>query len=173
MNEINFRKAEIADIDDITRIHIESAKYAYKGFISKNNLNQIYKKSDKKLLWHNMLNSKLVNIIVAEYHNLVVGFICFDKFIGDQVIDAVEIKTIYIDPNYIGYGVGSKLINKVICDSRLNKIKKVYLWVLLKNALAIDFYTRKEFIKTKDKRICIDLPNLNLAEIKLIKKLNN
>lgn len=76
-----------------------------------------------------------------------------------------ELYRIYILPEYIGKGVGKKLLQQCETFLRSKKAKKYHCYVYKKNLLGLAFYARNGFIKLQDK-------DKNRNEICLEKKLS-
>ena len=77
-----------------------------------------------------------------------------------------ELYRIYLLPEYIGKGVGKKLL--LLCEDflRSKKARKYHCYVWEKNKAGLDFYKRNGFVKQEGK-------NKNKVEICLEKKLTN
>jgi ribosomal protein S18 acetylase RimI-like enzyme len=77
-----------------------------------------------------------------------------------------ELYRIYLLPEYIGKGVGKKLL--LLCEDflREKKARKYHAYVWGKNKAALDFYKRNGFAKLEGK-------NKNRVEICIEKKLTN
>jgi len=77
-----------------------------------------------------------------------------------------ELYRIYLLPEYIGKGVGKKLLLLAEDFLRSKKARKYHLYVWRENKAALDFYKRNGFVKLEGK-------NKNRVEICLEKKLTN
>jgi diamine N-acetyltransferase len=77
-----------------------------------------------------------------------------------------ELYRIYLLPEYIGKGVGKKLLQLAEDFLRSKKARKYHLYVWQENKAALDFYKRNGFAKLEGK-------NKNKVEICLEKKLTN
>jgi diamine N-acetyltransferase len=77
-----------------------------------------------------------------------------------------ELYRIYLLPEYIGKGVGKKLLLLAEDFLRSKKARKYHLYVWQENKAALDFYKRNGFAKLEGK-------NKNKVEICLEKKLTN
>jgi ribosomal protein S18 acetylase RimI-like enzyme len=75
-----------------------------------------------------------------------------------------ELYRIYLLPEYIGKGVGKKLLLLAEEFLRSKKARKYHLYVWRENKAALDFYKRNGFVKLEGK-------NKNKVEICLEKKL--
>jgi diamine N-acetyltransferase len=77
-----------------------------------------------------------------------------------------ELYRIYLLPEYIGKGVGKKLLLLAEDFLRSKKARKYHLYVWQENKAALDFYKRNGFVKLEGK-------NKNKVEICLEKKPTN
>lgn len=154
MDNIIIRKATTDDIDSVARLHVKSWKDTYSGIVSKEHIDNMVNNIDKRIeRMHNEFN--LRTMIVATINNKIVGFaeyIDSNKYSSDYDVDC-ELCGLYIDKEYQGKGIGTKLFN-YIADSfvKLGK-EKMIVWCLEDNITAIRFYNlvnkggKPEFIK--------------------------
>ena len=77
-----------------------------------------------------------------------------------------ELHRIYLLPEYIGRGVGKKLLQLCEAFLREKKARRYHAYVWEKNKAALDFYKRNGFTKLEGK-------NKNKVEICMEKKLTN
>jgi len=104
----------VASIDDgirISEIHIFAWRYAYHGFVENkllfNNYNVITRlKSFEEHI------SRGEEYYVYEEDGIVKGFMTIGSCRDEDKRDAFELWRIYIDPIFIGMGIGSQLITK-------------------------------------------------------------
>jgi ribosomal protein S18 acetylase RimI-like enzyme len=66
---------------------------------------------------------------------------------GRNQKNALELTRVYVQPEYIGKGVGSELMRCVIDHSKVNGIQTLWLHVYENNTAAIDFYLKWGFQK--------------------------
>ncbi|MBR1754854.1 GNAT family N-acetyltransferase [bacterium] len=59
---------------------------------------------------------------------------------------------LYVDPFFQNEGVGSALMDFNEEQAKLANEKEVFLWVLEKNAHAINFYEKKGFVNTQERK---------------------
>lgn len=81
---------------------------------------------------------------VAKHDNKVVGFV-----VTDIHEDKNELSSIYIDPDYVGHGIGTKLWNEA--KKHLDTKKCTFVHVVEYNKNAISFYEKLGF-KRNDKK---------------------
>lgn len=143
MENIEIRKATTDDIDSVARLHVKSWKDTYSGIVSKNHINNMVNNIDKRI--ERMRNEfNLRTMIVATINNKIVGFaeyIDSNKYSSEYDIDC-ELCGLYVDKEYKGQGIGTKLFNYV-AESFVNSGKeKMLVWCLQDNTSAIKFYIK-------------------------------
>lgn len=67
--------------------------------------------------------------------------------LGKNEKDALELTRVYVHPEYIGKGVGSKLMEHIISNCKQNGIQSLWLHVYERNLSAIEFYLKWGFEK--------------------------
>lgn len=140
---IEIRKAEPADAEAWGKIHKECWLDVYPNkehnITREDILLKDFDSSEKIAMWRD----SFVNRTDCKYYSVVVD----DKVVGmciayhDKPIN--EIGAIYIDLNYQGKGIGTKLMNKAMAD--FDPTKKVNLKVVSYNEKAINFYKKQGF----------------------------
>lgn len=168
---ITYRKAEIADCEEISKVYAESWRSAYKGLISQNYIDSI---TDNR--WTDkMIKSLLQNeyfSLCAEDNGKVIGNIQFGKSREDDMPAYGEIISLYILPEYLGQAVGYNLLCKAIDVIKQQGFKNIYLWAMNGNIRADKFYTRNGFVKTQDIKE-IEIDKQKVICYKYIKNLHN
>lgn len=97
----------------------------------------------------------LPTVVIAYRDNYPVGCACFKEF----SIDKVELKRMYVKPDYRGLGIADKILDEIekwICEKGISKL---VLETGLKQVEAISFYTRLGYIKTDNYGQYIGNPN--------------
>lgn len=74
----NVRKARLSDIQEISLIHVQSWKSAFKGLMPERYINS-YTLEDRKTEWLSILDSGSETVIIAEENNKLVGFYLIAK----------------------------------------------------------------------------------------------
>lgn len=148
-NKMKIRKAKLKDLEEIDLI------YVFGTFDEEKlqNKNTSWKKWErdmknyKKKRLENMrrgIRSKNEYWIVAEIDGNICGF-------GQVAIlnqEQAEIEKLYIDKNFRGRGIASKIEKELERWLKDKKIKKVYSRILLKNKPSLNFHTKKGFKQT-------------------------
>lgn len=126
---------------EISKIYEKSWKYAYKGIIPQDYLDNIPTGQ-----WANSLNKAGLNSLVLIDHGEIIGTASFCKSRWEKYSDYGEVVSIYFLPDYIGNGYGRLLLNKCIEELKQSGFNKVLLWVLEDNHRARKFYEKYGFI---------------------------
>jgi len=172
MNTIQYRIANINDIPQIAKVHLKGKQAAYQDYMPQKYLDKILMKSDKEL-WKKALKHEASQILVAEKNDTIIGFICFKSLdVTSNFIKTGEVQALYVKPDHLGCGIGSKLLQNIleICISL--KYSTVFLWMLVNNEPAKQFYTKHGFkITSKQKENKKILPGVTFQEIQLMRTL--
>lgn len=142
------RQANKQDISRITEIIVFGKRAAYRpifenDYVSFNELQVVhlyeeYKKNpdrlDSMLLYDDGIVKGVINV----------------QPIGDKII---EITDFYVEPFFIGQGIGTLLIEYLIQQVRKKGIHKIVLWVIKDNVKARKFYESSGFVNSG--RTCI------------------
>lgn len=65
----------------------------------------------------------------------------------------VEITDFYVEPFFVGQGIGTRLLEHLIWQMRKEGFQKIILWVIKDNEKARKFYERNGFINSGETRI--------------------
>lgn len=151
------------DASQIAQIHVKTWQYAYKGQIPDSYLDSLSIEKRSKGWKKQIQNAKEKDhVFVAEINGRIVGWCTAGASRDENAMkEAGELQGIYIDPNYIGKGIGSKLMKHALNTLRQEGYKTVTLWVLETNKKTRMFYEKKGWTvegKTKiDTRDSFDL----------------
>ncbi|MCR5817262.1 MAG: GNAT family N-acetyltransferase [Ruminococcus sp.] len=155
-----------SDINDdpyeISNIYESSWKYAYKGIIP-----QEYLDSIPKGRWAASINKKGMQSLVIDDNGKLIGTAGICRSRWERFHDCGEIVSIYLLPEYIGKGIGSKLLKRCIDELKLQGFNKILLWVLEENTRARGFYEKNGFLCT-DEYISDNIGGKSLSEIMYI-----
>lgn len=171
------RKANIADINQMSSIHAKAWKLAYKGMIPQNYLDNL-----EEDFWVNSFNKSLQEnlseALVYEIDGQITGCITFGKAripascqgysaCSNECSSCGEIYSLYVDPDYWDTKQGY-LLTKAALNELVNRgYTRTYLWVLSSNKRGINFYKRFGFSYNNESAI-FTLHGMNLEEKRFI-----
>lgn len=138
------RKAEKEDVMAISRIHVDGWKYAYKGILPEDFLqNRSYDEQRDK--WNNRyFNNKNTTelVLVAENdEGAVIGFISVDTVSNIEGIDG-SIGALYIDESNNNKGYGTALFKAAVEILKDQGSRSFVLTAFKENKKACSFYER-------------------------------
>jgi ribosomal protein S18 acetylase RimI-like enzyme len=107
---------------------------------------------------------------VADEHDEVVGYCRCGPADGDPDLGraAAEIYGIYIDPKWIGTGLGRELFTKAVTDLDARGFAPVCVYAYTSNDLARRFYERAGFMADGASRDSEE-PELDVTEIRFVR----
>lgn len=133
----------IISLDDRNKISIiyeQSWKYSYCGIIPQDYLDSIQKGK-----WNRNFDILGLNTIVCIQDGKYIGTSSFCKSRFDKYPDSGELISIYLLPEYMRKGYGSKLLEFVMNEIKKQGFKEAFLCVLEKNRRARKFYENYGF----------------------------
>lgn len=134
---LKIRKAELSDIPEMVRVHTDTWKQAYRGYVSDDLLNNPrFMASDEQCA---RMKIPVQNgwTFVAEQNGEIVGL----SQINTTEIPP-EIKLLYIRPDCQRQGIGRALFEYVLNELAHRGYPTAYLWALQNYPPATHFYTR-------------------------------
>ena len=99
-----------------------------------------------------------VTLYVAEISGKAVGYclLCCSNPPLEKVSDrAVELKRLYVLPEFHGVGVAQKLMQAALKFASANDYAQVWLSVSSQNIRAISFYKKSEFVKAGEQKFYV------------------
>lgn len=145
MIKLTVRNAKIDDAEAIATIHVKTWQCTYKGQIPDSYLDSL-SIEQKTEGWRKQIQNAKENehIFVAETDGNVVGW-CTAGASRDEDAskDVGELQGIYIHPDFIGKGIGTKLMEHALNILKKDEYKTITLWVLSSNANTRKFYEKK------------------------------
>ena len=139
--EIILRNWTKEDFQTVRNILLVTWKDAYHFIPEKDiitHLENYY--SETKLL--ELFNNHLVKGILADLENKSVGWM---KLFNDEMADKFFISSLYVLPEFQGYGIGGKLLSKAEETAVKLKHDKVWLGVMKDNVKALEWYRKIGF----------------------------
>ena len=129
------------DLLEISNIYEKSWKYAYKGIIPQDYLDNI-----PHGRWADSIGKNGMRSLVMIENGIIIGTASFCRSRWDRYKEYGEIVSIYFLPEYIGKGCGAPLLKRCIGELKLMGFREILLWVLEDNLRAVRFYERNGFI---------------------------
>ena len=133
------------DYSAIRSIYEQSWKYAYKGIIPQDYLDNI-----PKTKWGGNILKNGRTEIGAFIDGKIVGTASFCPSRWEKFNSCGEVVTIYLLPEYMGKGIGTMLMNACVQELQLLGFTTIILWVLEDNYRARHFYEKYGYICTGD-----------------------
>lgn len=125
---------------EISNIYEQSWKYAYKGIISQDYLDNIPSGQ-----WCGAFDNPNRHTLIMLDGNKIIGTSSYCKSRFDDYKEWGEIISIYFLPEYMGRGYGKRLLEKSVNELKAMGFKTIFLWVLEDNHKARHFYERFGF----------------------------
>ena len=139
--EIILRNWTKKDFQTVRNILLVTWKDAYQFIPEKDIITHLEKYySEAKLL--ELFNNHLVEGILAEIENKSVGWM---KLFNDELSDKFFISSLYVLPEFQGYGIGKKLLLKAEEIAAKLKHDRVWLGVMKDNVKALEWYKKLGF----------------------------
>jgi ribosomal protein S18 acetylase RimI-like enzyme len=167
---VKIRKAEFKDAEQIANVKIRSWQGSFENVMPQG---VIYSLSldELTLEWQETLTNAR-NTMLCEVNNEIVGFISYGSHRTNFEENLGEIYALYFLPDYRSNGYGSKLIAYALDELKNKGFKEVYLWVLSKNSVAIEFYKKHGFCSTNKQKI-YEIVGYKLPSIAYYKRFNS
>lgn len=150
------------DFNAISCIYASSWRAAYKDIVPREYLDGL---SDTH--WSDTLSSCSWDSFVAVIDGKYVGTTSVSPARDEAMSGWGEIISIYLLPEYIGKGLGKRLLDTAVSELTKMGCVKIYLWVLEDNIKARIFYEKNGFMASPDK-ILINVGGRDLTEIRYI-----
>ena len=124
------RNAEARDIPRIAEIIIFGKRVAYRD-IFQNDAVSFQELQVVSLAGHYNKNHKLLEQMLVYDDGIVKGVIN-----RQRRADAIEICEFYVEPFFLGQGIGTQLLDKTVQEARQQGKFSIYLWVIAENQKA-------------------------------------
>ncbi len=144
--EINIRKWTKADFIIVKNILLTTWKEAY-SFIPLQDIEKYFLDfySDNRLI--EMLNDPFSKGILAEVKSIPAGWMkLFDNYIEKKLY----VSSLYVLPEYQGFGIGKKLLNHAYTVAKEKYYNKVWLGVMKQNVKSLEWYIKLGFVFVKE-----------------------
>ena len=139
------RMAEMADIDSLARLQVDTWRVAYKDILPTQYLNalSVFQKTES---WRRCLGNSDMMTHVGVCSDTIAGFVRAEFPVTHKADCAVcELNAMYVHPNFWAQGIGKQLMNAVLNEAQNKRFKKIFLWVFEENVRGRTFYQRRGF----------------------------
>lgn len=168
---MNIRPATSSDVDAIARTHVLGWQHAYAGILPSDFLASL-STEQRARMWAEAIEKQIQRLLVVEVAGQVVGFAAFGPCRDDGAHETdFEIWAIYLQPQYIGFGVGRALWLGALASMKLMGATRVTLWVLVENELATHFYRAAGFIEDAGSRKSIQVGGVSADEVRYMQNI--
>ncbi len=132
------RRAELADAEAISAIHLAAWEGAYTGIIPHKALNTMLERRGAS--WWSRAIQRSTQILVADIGGVVAGYATLGPNRARQLPQKGEVYELYIRPEYQGFGLGTRLLGAARRSLIDQGMKGLVVWALEDNDLAVSFY---------------------------------
>lgn len=136
------RDAVPADAYQVAGVHVRSWRSAYRGLIAQDYLDGLTPADWVHRYDFGRVGLRVPTTLVAVHEDTVCGFASMGLCRDDDLADSAELMALYVDPPYLGTGVGRLLIGAARERLRTRGFAGAALWVLQNNDRARGFYER-------------------------------
>lgn len=137
---MKIREANIADVDGIAYVHVNSWKTTYKGLVPDDFLDKLSVDRRKKQ-WAQSIESSQVIFVAEDMDGKIVGFASGGACRESELSYDGELYAIYILKENQGNGIGKGLIKSIADQLSQKQHKSMMAWALEGNP-AIQFYEK-------------------------------
>lgn len=135
---IAIRSARLSDSQGLADVHDASWRFAYRGLLPGRELEQMIARRGPQW-WQKAVNRR-VPIVVLEAYGSVRGYITYGASRVRTLPYRAEIYELYIEPQYVGLGFGSRLFRNVQQRLARRGHDSLVVWCLSDNEPACVFY---------------------------------
>lgn len=141
---VYIRKATLEDALRCAEIHSRSWDFAYSSCVPHEEIEKLTERSP--MIWKRMLEKEPHNNYVVIEQDETVGILTFGKARDKDLPDTTgELVGLYLDPDFIGLGIGTKVMEFIKSDLKAAGFSTMVLWVLDQNYRAKAFYEKFGF----------------------------
>lgn len=182
MNAPLIRRAKLSDAQAVAKVHVTSWQIAYQGLVAQSTLDAL-DITQRAQGWAEWIESSIVErqtgnthgdqhqLLVAEIHGSVVGWVTFGAGRMNELAHLGEIAGLYVLPEFWSMGIGHALILRVQQDFLAGGWMDAYLWVLKGNIRAIRFYEGHGWFPDGVEKITKSTDNESLSQVRYTKQL--
>lgn len=142
------RPVRASDAAAITGVQLSAWRHSYQHFVQARILEGLsFEKRSTK--WEEVIRGGEGRLTVYEISGQPVAFLHLSDPADGQ--ESVELLRLYVAPQFMHQGIGSKLLSEALDYVRGQNISGVYIWVAEENSAARKFYGKHGFISTPGK----------------------
>ncbi len=176
MKNYTIRPAVASDVHAITAIHIASWQMTYMGFMSDAHLEHLSIEK-RQQFWQDAIEHGEPQLHVAVHSGKtgeeIVGFVGFDRSRDAQTKPTTgEIWAIYVQPTWVGKGVGLALWDCAREGLLEEECTDVTLWLLLCNEHALAFFDAAGFKREMNTIKTVEIGGAKLEEMRCKRNLD-
>ena len=165
------REATVNDAARIAEIEVSSSRFAYKNVVSEECLFRDLNVQARIPVYERWINEKRFTLYVYEDENtgVVKGMMGIGKCEDEDKTDAFELHFIYLDPEFVRLGMGSKMLSFFEEKGKEQGFSNYVIWVLEENKNGIAFYVKNGYSPDGKEKI---FKRWNKKEIRYVKGLS-
>ncbi|SET61267.1 Ribosomal protein S18 acetylase RimI [Natronincola peptidivorans] len=168
---MKIRKATIEDVNDISRIHALSWKFAYRGIIPQAFLDELKEDYWEAAFVAWIKDNVLTTQILVE-KGKAIGCVAYGKSRDKSLPDWGEIVSLYLLPEYFGKDYGNKLLHSALADLKESGYESIFLWVLKDNQRARGFYEKNGMGCNNDEYV-LEIMGQQLIDVRYVYAFNS
>lgn len=139
---IQVRAAVAEDAYAVAQVHVRSWQSAYRGLIAQEYLDSLAPETRAGRYTFGRMGFQLPSTLVAVDGTAIRGLAILGLCRDSDLANFGELMAIYVDPTYVGSGIGQLLMAAARERLRLVGVREAVLWVLDGNVGARRFYER-------------------------------
>lgn len=139
--DIKIRAATPGDAAHIARLHVKAWQTSYRGIVHQSYLDGMDVGARTERWREGLGNGKSQTFLAFEHANLA-GFTTVGPSREEQYPSHFELWSIYLDPAYVGRGVGKLLFNRAVQHGLEQGFTQMFVNVLDTNKTGRQFYER-------------------------------
>lgn len=162
------RSAIIDDAPRIAEIKVCGWRYAYRDILSDYEL--FAKRQIVQTIEH--IENKIMNgstIIINEEDEIIKGFAWYGIADESEKRNAIEIYSIYVQPEFTRKNIGTELLRAVEYEANNKQKELVLLWVLKKNDKGIRFYEKNGYKEDGMIKLILEWKEMQIRMIKNVR----
>jgi len=148
IESLEVRDVLLTDVESLAKIRIRSWQKTYAGQMPDEYLNNL---SLEKTItrWQELVANpeRDTKILGAFIDGRLAGYLSMGPNRNMDEINSGEIYAIYVDPDFLGVGIGTRLMNEAISHFISLGYSYATLWVFHSNSPAIKFYESKVWLR--------------------------